>query len=119
MKRPKALKEKPQNPYKVLELDRNSSQSDIKKAYFKLVRQYPPETQQEKFQEIRIAYETLRSPERRSETDLFLLQAPMPLPKRHQKSFDLEVKDEDIISIAFELGAANLSWSKEFEEPKL
>ena len=31
------------NPYTVLDLDRRASQSDIKRAYFKLVREFPPE----------------------------------------------------------------------------
>ncbi len=119
MSRPRIPKEKPKDPYKVLGLARNANQSDIKKAYFGLVRQYPPETEQEKFREIRAAYEILRSPEKRAETDLFLLQAPIELPKRKLQGFDLGVKDEDIIAIAFELGVTDLSWSKEFEEPKL
>ena len=119
MSHPRASKEKPKDPYKVLGLARNANQSEIKKAYFGLVRQYPPETEQERFQEIRAAYEILRSPEKRAETDLFLLQAPIELPKHKQQAFDLRVKDEDIIALAFELGMTNLSWSKEFEEPKL
>lgn len=115
----KQAKEKPKNPYKVLDIARDVSQNDIKKAYFKLVRDYPPETEQEKFQEIRAAYETLRSPERRAETDLFLLQPPIQPKKRRLQNFDLEVKDKDIITLAFELGATDLSWAKEFEEPQL
>ena len=83
------------------------------------MRQHPPEKDQEKFQEVRAAYEILRNPERRAETDLFLLQVPAPLSKRDQQAFDLEVKDEDIIALAFELGITNISWSKEFEEPDL
>ncbi len=119
MKRPRDPTEKPIDPYKVLKLARDAGQNDIKKAYFKLVREHPPETDQEKFREIRVAYEILRSPERRAETDLFLLQAPTPLAKYSQQDFDLEVKDEDIIALAFELGVTNVSWSKEFEEPDL
>ena len=49
------------DPYVVLQIDRRADESAIKKAYFRLVRQYPPEQEPEKFQEIRVAYELLRS----------------------------------------------------------
>ena len=117
MKPPK--KQKPLDPYKVLGLARDVSQNDIKKTYFTLVREFPPEEQPEKFKEIRAAYEVLRSPEKRAETDLFLLQAPSTPPKHQAMNLELDIKDEDMIALAFELGNINLSWSKEFEEPKL
>lgn len=46
--------------YKVLGLTEEATEHEIKKAYFKLVRQYSPETDPEKFQEIREAYECLK-----------------------------------------------------------
>lgn len=48
------------NYYKILGLEEGASQQDIKKAYFKLVRQYSPESDPEKFQQIRKAYEQLK-----------------------------------------------------------
>ena len=43
------------DPYRVLEIDRRASEAEIKRAYFQLVRQFPPEKAPEKFQEIRAA----------------------------------------------------------------
>ncbi|MGN0330665.1 MAG: DnaJ domain-containing protein [Kineothrix sp.] len=52
-----------QNYYKVLGLDQGASQSEIKKAYFQLVRQHTPENDPGKFREIREAYEYLKKAE--------------------------------------------------------
>ncbi len=52
-----------QNDYEVLGVSPEASQSEIKKAYFKLVRQYSPEKDPEKFREIRAAYEGLKNME--------------------------------------------------------
>ncbi len=46
--------------YEVLGLSQGASQSEIKKAYFSLVRQHSPEKDPEKFREIREAYEHLK-----------------------------------------------------------
>ena len=51
------------NPYTVLGIDRRAGQSEIKRAYFKLVREFPPEDEPERFKEIRAAYERLKSAE--------------------------------------------------------
>ena len=50
--------------YKILGTDRNASQSDLKKAYFKKAKEYHPDVNKtarakEKFAEINEAYETL------------------------------------------------------------
>lgn len=51
--------------YKILEVDRNSSQDEIKKAFRKLAKKYHPDLNpndnkaQEKFKEINEAYEVL------------------------------------------------------------
>ena len=46
--------------YKTLGLDSTASQSDIKKAYFRLIRQHSPENDPEGFRKIREAYEYLK-----------------------------------------------------------
>jgi curved DNA-binding protein CbpA len=66
------------DPYAVLGLDKAASQAEIKRAYFALIRQHPPESDVENFKLIRAAYEKLKTAERRAETDLFLLQPPPP-----------------------------------------
>ncbi len=57
--------------YKILGLKPGASQGEIKKAYFKLVRQYSPEKDAEKFQEIRQAYEQLQKAQGEEEGPVF------------------------------------------------
>jgi molecular chaperone DnaJ len=60
--------------YKILGVNRNASESDIKKAYFKLAKEYHPDVNKasnakEKFGEISHAYETLGDPEKKKMYD--------------------------------------------------
>ncbi len=64
------------DPYRILGLSPAADQSDIKRTYFALIRQYPPETEAEKFKIIRGAYEKLKDTKRRGETDIFRPKAP-------------------------------------------
>lgn len=107
------------DPYAILGVDRRADDKVVKRAYFKLVRKYPPETEPEKFQEIRKAYEKVKTPLRRAQTDLFLLQPPPKTPNRRAPSYDLSVHPEDIVRLAMELAVGQLSIEKEFYEPKL
>lgn len=107
------------DPYVVLGLDRKADVGEIKRAYFQLVREFPPESASEKFQEIRAAYEQLRTPERRALADLFLLQPPPELSSLPGADYDLSVHKEDIIMLALELGLTQFSFQSDFHEPKL
>lgn len=60
----------PRSPYAILGVDQRARAEEVRRAYFRLVRQYPPETHPEEFKRIRAAYETLRSPMRRAELAL-------------------------------------------------
>lgn len=61
--------------YKVLGIPRNADQKEIKRAYFRLVRQFSPEHDPERFQEIRAAYEMLTSGDG-DQKDRLLLEFP-------------------------------------------
>jgi len=91
------------DPYGVLGLDRHASEAEIKRAYFQLVRHFPPEREPEKFRDIRTAYEQLRDAESRARIALFLVQPPPPLPKRPRPSYDLSVHADDLLTLAMEL----------------
>ncbi len=57
--------------YKILGLKPGASQLEIKKAYFKLIRQHSPESDPEQFQKIREAYEQLKNAGETSEGPAF------------------------------------------------
>src|ERR1700748_2439305 len=57
------------NFYEALGIDRAADERAIKKAYFALVRKYPPETHPEEFKRIREAYEVLSNPQSRADYD--------------------------------------------------
>lgn len=85
------------DPYAVLGLVRGASLREIKRAYFELVREYPPEEHPETFKTIRAAYERLRQTDVKAETDLFLFQPPSPWePRKRKRKLDLDVHAEDI-----------------------
>src|SRR5688572_11677829 len=57
------------NFYQVLEIEPSADAHAVKKAYFRLMRKYPPETHPEQFMKLREAYEVLSDPEARKEYD--------------------------------------------------
>jgi curved DNA-binding protein CbpA len=110
---------KPDDPYSILGLERNADANQIKRAYFRLVREYPPESEPEKFQQIRAAYEQLRTPERRSHADLFLLQPPPERLDYSKIDYDLSVHRDDVVALAIEIGLSQVKLQSDFKEPKL
>jgi preprotein translocase subunit SecA len=70
------------NPYKVLQLEQGADKQAVKKAYFKLIRQYPPEKFPEKFKEIREAYEFLQD-----EVNIAQMQKSIQLPEEFVKPY--------------------------------
>jgi len=89
------------DPYIVLGLPRSADQSEIRMAYFALVRQHPPEQDPETFKRIRAAYDKLRTSQRRAETDLFMLQSPPPWsPPKRQPKADTSVSRQEILALA-------------------
>ncbi len=87
------------DPYAVLGLAPTADQSQIRAAYFALVRQHPPEEDPETFKRIRAAYDKLRTAQRRAETDLFMLQPPPPWdPPKRQPKVDTSVSRAEVLA---------------------
>jgi curved DNA-binding protein CbpA len=85
MKLPTLSPHSSSDPYAALGIEHTASTEEVKKAYFALVRQHPPEKDPEAFKRIRAAYEQLRDPAQRQQTDLLRWQmwlepALAPLP---------------------------------------
>ena len=74
MKLPELSPHSSSDPYSVLDVAHTASTEEVKKAYFALVRQHPPEKDPEAFKRIRAAYEQLRDPTQRQQTDLLRWQ---------------------------------------------
>ena len=87
-----------ENPYQVMGLVSTATEKDIRRAYFKLVREHPPERDPDQFKRIRAAYEILRDPARRAEWNLFVaVQPPAPLPSRRRPKPDLAFHRDDVM----------------------
>lgn len=55
------------NLYEVLGIDKNSTEKEIKRAYALKLREFPPESESEEFQNIKYAYDVLSNNEKREE----------------------------------------------------
>jgi curved DNA-binding protein CbpA len=92
-----------ENPYAVLGLNRTATLDEIKQAYFLQVRQHPPEREPEAFKRIRAAYDQLKTPEKRVEADMCLLEdfTPAKVGARAARvpELDLALHAEDVLSL--------------------
>ena len=93
--------------YEILEVKRDASQADIKKAYRKLVHQYHPDSHpgdkeaEEKFKKINAAYSVLNDPEKRARYDQFGTTDPNSNPFGGMGGMDLGDLFGDLFSQAF------------------
>lgn len=61
------------DPFETMGLAPNAGDDEIRNRYLQLVREFPPDRAPDRFAEIRAAYEELRDPHRRLETQMFSL----------------------------------------------
>jgi curved DNA-binding protein CbpA len=95
------MTERSENPYTILGLARGADDAAIKQAYFALVRVHPPERDPETFKRIRGAYERLRDPKTRAETDMLLpVRWTTPGKQRKPARLDLTLHIEDVLEAA-------------------
>jgi len=62
------------DPYEVLGLTSDAGETEIRQRYLELVRAFPPERAPERFAAIHAAYEALRDPAERLNTQLFAIE---------------------------------------------
>lgn len=109
------------DPYEVLGLAEAATAEEIKRAYFALVRANPPERNPEQFKRIRAAYERLRDPAQRRETDMLRLQ-PWPEPQRRKRARqpDLNIGAADITAALRALSdLERTDWREQYEKVQL
>ena len=58
-------------PYDILDVTHDATDSDIKQAYLQQVKRYPPEREQEKFQQIHAAFNAIKDKKSRLSYELF------------------------------------------------
>jgi len=75
------------NPYEQLQVAIEASDEEINKAYLKKVRQFPPERAPDKFQEIRVAFEKIKTKRDRIKYDIFECD-PMSVDRLMAHFFD-------------------------------
>lgn len=94
--------------YDVLGITPQATEREIKKAYFQLVRKYPPDDYPDEFMSIRKAYEILSNEKTRREYD-----AIATMPRGAQQSFNLANKalKEGSIEDAIKLLEHSLRWN--------
>ena len=109
------------DPYEVLGVPRAATAAAVKQAYFALVRAHPPERDPEMFKRIRTAYERLRDPATRTETDMLLLERwPAPARQRRAPKLDLTVQPADVIEAARSLtDLQRADWREHYGKVKL
>jgi curved DNA-binding protein CbpA len=59
------------DPYEILGLTPDASETEIRRRYLELVRESPPDRAPERFTAVHAAYEALRDPARRVEAQIF------------------------------------------------
>ena len=94
------------NPYQILEIPKDAAQEEIKNAYFRLIKKYPPEKDPEKFKTIRAAYESLKTVAKKAETDVFIFREPeqaFEFPEEMKPFADIHIGAEDFLEILTDL----------------
>ena len=101
-----------ENPYAVLGIPKSASPDEVKRAYFELIRKHPPEKDPEGFKRIRIAYDSLRDADKRSQTDLFLFNDPygeFSVQRGDRQKYERDIHLKTLLSLLSDLGRTDFS----------
>lgn len=106
-----------ESPYAVLGIQKNASPDEVKKAYFELIRKHPPEKDPQGFKRIRVAYDSLRDADKRSQTDLFLFNDPygeFNIQRRDGQKYEKDIHIKTFIYLFSDLG--RIDFSEDFND---
>lgn len=108
------------DPYTVLGLTPSATAEEIKQAYFTQVRAHPPEREPAVFKQIRAAYDRLKTPEVRLDTDMLRFEA-WPEPElAPPPPLETSLNSTDVIRAARSLSdLARHDWREDWREVKL
>ena len=70
---------KTEDPRQVLEIDAEAGEEEIRAAYLRKVKEYPPDRSPREFERVRDAYEMLRDPRNRTRALLLAADPKQPL----------------------------------------
>ena len=120
MKLPAPLETRPPDPYTVLGIAPSASPEEIKKAYFTQVRAHPPERDPDAFKQVRVAYDQLKTPEKRMEADMLRFEA-WPEPTLQPPALvEMKLDPADVIRAARACSdLARNDWREDWREVKL
>jgi len=92
------------DPMRTLGLSINASQEQIRARYLKLIKQFPPEQEPQRFQEIQLAYRSAKDPLVHART---LLKAPSETPPSWDDVIKKEKSNPPAISVNLLLSLGN------------
>ena len=109
------------DPYAVLGLAHTATSNEIRQAYFNQVRLHPPEREPDQFKRIRAAYDQLRTPVKRIEADMRLIEDwPEPVRTVAPTNIDVTIHPQDVLALLQACtDLANLRADQDFREVQL
>ncbi|MCW3099314.1 MAG: heat shock protein DnaJ domain protein [Chthonomonadaceae bacterium] len=108
------------DPYAVLGISSSASAEESKQAYCTQVRAHPPERDPAAFKQIRAAYDQLKTPEKRLETDMLRFEAWPEPTLQTPAPIDMKLDPADVIRAARACSdLARNDWREDFREVKL
>ncbi len=120
MSTPQTIELSTVDPYEVIGVAPTASQEQITQAYFARVRESPPERDPAGFKRLRAAYDRVKTPEKRLETDMTRF-APWPEPELPAAPpLDLSVSRDDVFRAARAFSdLARTEWREDYREISL
>ncbi len=107
--------ESPADPLRILGLSMNATPEEIRARYLELIKQFPPEREPKRFQEIQAAFQSAKDPLSLART---LLEAPSADPPNWNEVIEKEESNPPAISVDLLLSLGNRQEKRE-EAPEV